>query len=154
MLAQIEQMVESDTKIKLLHNIEVKIVDLQTKLRTIHDQIESNKFADKQSPPPAYHPHGGYRAHGGRFGGSRFPGGGRGFFAPQGVGRGRGRGGYYPTNSNYSAYNGTPNGAEPSGEQFSTPGSAVVDLSPTMMTPDHQQPGANPDDHSSATEQQ
>lgn len=87
-MTKLEKMPESDSRASLVHNLEVKIVGLQTQLRTVHDQIEKGQLADKQSPPPkipgSYY---GYRANGGRHSGSRFyggrnyhiPGGGRGY---------------------------------------------------------------------------
>lgn len=92
MMQKLEKMAESDSKVTLVHNLEVKIVGLQAQLRTVHDQIEKGQLVEKQSPPAkvpgSYYNPMGYRPHGGRIPSGRFYGG-RNYYPPGG-GRGRG----------------------------------------------------------------
>jgi hypothetical protein len=100
MMEQLENSPDSESKAQLVQNLESKVVDLQSQLRVVREQIETGALADKQSPPPASKypafygaPRGG--VSGGRRGGGRFPyyAGRYPSAAARGFGRGGGRGG-------------------------------------------------------------
>lgn len=51
MTEKLENSPDSEKKPQMLQNLESRIVDLQSQLRAVRDQIAAGVLADKQSPP-------------------------------------------------------------------------------------------------------